>query len=163
MAAQEHYEELARQLGALGSIRRGIARVLPEGCSPATAIMLTLLARFGEMRMSKLAELLEIDMSVTSRHVSYAAAHGWLDRTPDALDRRSRLVRLTPSGEALLDEVSRRHAAALATCLSDWSDADVALLAGLLARLRENFGQCPPPAREPAPGRAVPAPAHITV
>ncbi|WP_443078321.1 MarR family transcriptional regulator, partial [Streptomyces sp. SP17KL33] len=39
--------------------------------------------RHGEMRMSKLAELLSVDMSVTSRHVAHVAERGWIERLPD--------------------------------------------------------------------------------
>ncbi|MEV4439057.1 MarR family winged helix-turn-helix transcriptional regulator [Streptomyces sp. NPDC049577] len=161
MAAHEQYEELARQLSAIGAVKRGLNRALPPQCPPAAAFTLSMLRRYGELRMSRIAELLDVDMSVTSRHVAYAAEHGWLDRKPDPLDKRSRLVTLTPEGEALLDEVSARCVDALAHCLRDWSDDDVGLLNGLLARLREGFGECRtpraperqpagPPARTPA-------------
>ncbi|AZQ72628.1 MarR family winged helix-turn-helix transcriptional regulator [Streptomyces abikoensis] len=142
MAAQEQYEELARQLSAIGAVKRGLSRVLPQDCSPATAIMLTLLKQHGEMRMSRLGELLSIDASVTSRHVAYAAERGWLERHPDPLDKRSRLLSLTASGSALLDDVSARYTDALAHCLQDWSDDDVGHLIGLMKRLRDSFGDC---------------------
>ncbi|MDT0451988.1 MarR family winged helix-turn-helix transcriptional regulator [Streptomyces hesseae] len=142
MAAQEQYEELARQLSAIGAVKRGLSRVLPPDCSPATAIMLTLLKQHGEMRMSRLGELLSIDASVTSRHVAYAAERGWLERQPDPLDKRSRLLSLTASGQELLDEVSARYTDALAHALQDWSDDDVGHLIGLMTRLRDSFGDC---------------------
>ncbi|MEU5053606.1 MarR family transcriptional regulator [Streptomyces sp. NPDC021096] len=144
MAAQEQYEELARQLSALGAVKRGLSRSLPQDCSPATAMLLALLKQHGDMRMSRLGELLGIDASVTSRHVAYAAERGWIDRQPDPLDKRSRQLSLTPSGGALLEEVSARYTQALATCLQDWSDADVGHLIGLMTRLRESFGECRP-------------------
>ncbi|MFI1969826.1 MarR family transcriptional regulator [Streptomyces cinnamoneus] len=149
MAAQEQYEELARQLSAIGAVKRGLSRALPQDCSPATAIMLNLLRQHGEMRMSRLGELLAIDASVTSRHVAYATERGWIDRQPDPLDKRSRLLSLTPSGSKLLDEVSERYTDALASCLRDWSDDDVGHLIGLMRRLRESFGDCRP--RTPSP------------
>ncbi|GAA2709230.1 MULTISPECIES: MarR family transcriptional regulator [Streptomyces] len=148
MAAQEQYEELARQLSAIGAVKRGLGRSLPQDCHPATAIMLALLKQDGDMRMGRLGELMAVDASVTSRHVAHAAERGWLDRRPDPLDRRSRLLSLTPSGEALLEEVSRRYTQALATALEDWSDDDVGHLIGLMKRLRNSFGDCRP--RTPA-------------
>ncbi len=66
--------------------------------------MLTLLDRYGETRMSRLGELLAIDMSVTSRHVAHIAERGWIEREPDPQDKRSRLLRLTPSGRQLIAE-----------------------------------------------------------
>lgn len=70
MAAHSQYEELARQLSAIGAVKREMGRMLPQDCPPASAGVLTLLDRHGEMRMSQLAELLAIDMSVTSFYMS---------------------------------------------------------------------------------------------
>jgi DNA-binding MarR family transcriptional regulator len=142
VAAQSQYEELARQLSAIGAVKRELGRILPHDCPPASAGVLTLLDRYGEMRMSRLAELLAIDMSVTSRHVAHAAERGWLEREPDPLDKRSRLLRLTPAGRQLLADLSERYTESLARYLDDWSDADVGRLNELLARLRTSFGDC---------------------
>ncbi|MFH8567464.1 MarR family winged helix-turn-helix transcriptional regulator [Streptomyces sp. NPDC017993] len=142
MAARSQYEELARQLSAIGAVKREMGRLLPQDCPPASAGVLTLLDRHGEMRMSQLAELLAIDMSVTSRHVAHVADRGWIAREPDPADKRSRLLRLTPSGKELLTELSERYAQSLARYLDDWSDADVGHLVELLARLRTSFGDC---------------------
>ncbi|MGW1793057.1 MarR family winged helix-turn-helix transcriptional regulator [Streptomyces tubercidicus] len=142
MAAHSQYEELARQLSAIGAVKREMGRMLPQECPPASAGVLALLDRNGEMRMSQLAELLAIDMSVTSRHVAHAADRGWIERKPDPADKRSRLLRLTPSGAALLDELAEHYTAALARYLDDWSDDDVGRLTELLARLRASFGDC---------------------
>ncbi|MEW9517363.1 MarR family winged helix-turn-helix transcriptional regulator [Streptomyces tubercidicus] len=142
MAAHSQYEELARQLSAIGAVKREMGRMLPQECPPASAGVLTLLDRHGEMRMSQLAELLAIDMSVTSRHVAHAAERGWIERKPDPADKRSRLLRLTPGGAALLAELAEHYTAALARYLDDWTDDDVGHLTELLARLRTSFGDC---------------------
>ncbi|WP_246103111.1 MarR family winged helix-turn-helix transcriptional regulator [Streptomyces piniterrae] len=142
MAAQSQYEELARQLSAIGAVKREMGRILPQDCPPASAGVLTLLDRHGEMRMGQLAELLAIDMSVTSRHVAHVAERGWIERQPDPADKRSRLLRLTPSGRELLRELAERYTQSLARYLDDWSDADVGRLNELLARLRTSFGDC---------------------
>ncbi|MFE1770074.1 MarR family winged helix-turn-helix transcriptional regulator [Streptomyces sp. NPDC059008] len=142
MAAQSQYEELARQLSAIGAVKREMGRMLPQDCPPASAGVLTLLDRHGEMRMSQLAELLAIDMSVTSRHVAHVCERGWVERKPDPADKRSRLLRPSPSGRALLEELAERYTAALARYLGDWTDTDVGHLIELLARLRTSFGDC---------------------
>ncbi|MEU4494886.1 MarR family transcriptional regulator [Streptomyces sp. NPDC023998] len=142
MAAQSQYAELARQLSALGAVKRGLARILPGECPPGSAAVLTLLDRHGEMRMSRLAELLAVDMSVTSRHVAHVAERGWIERLPDPGDRRSRILRLTPAGLDMLDELAQRTADMFARNLGDWSDDDVGQLIAMLARLRDSFGDC---------------------
>jgi DNA-binding MarR family transcriptional regulator len=152
MAEQAQFEELARQLSAVGAVKRDLVRVLPTDCPGGSAAVLTLLGRHGDMRMSKLAELLAVDLSVTSRHVAHVAARGWIERDPDPADKRSRILRLTPAGLEQLDELSRRTSQLLAERLSDWTDDEVGQLIGLMTRLRSSFGDCrPPSARPPAP------------
>ena len=108
MAEQAQYEELVRQFSAFGAVKREMGRILPSDCPSGSAAVLTLLSRHGDMRMSKLAELLAVDMSVTSRHVAHVAEYGWIERSPDPADRRSRILRLTPAGLAQVEELSRR-------------------------------------------------------
>ncbi|MEV1062893.1 MarR family transcriptional regulator [Streptomyces sp. NPDC050263] len=164
MAAQAQYEELARQLSAVGAVKRDLGRILPQDCSAGSAAVLALLGRHGDMRMSNLSELLAVDMSVTSRHAAHLAERGWLERSPDPADKRSRILRLTPAGHAMLAELSRRSADLLAERLDDWTDAEVGLLIGLLTRLRTSFGDCrtiahrPPTPPEPPPAPPAPPP-----
>ncbi|WP_369223657.1 MarR family winged helix-turn-helix transcriptional regulator [Streptomyces sp. R39] len=164
MAEQAQFEELARQLTAVGAVKRDLGRILPPECPTGSAAVLTLLGRHGSMRMSKLAELLAVDMSVTSRHVAHVAERGWIERSPDPADKRSRILHLTPAGEATLAELSRRSTELLAERLGDWSDEEVDQLIRLMTRLRASFGDCrataphPRPAAgtAPAPGTAKP-------
>jgi DNA-binding MarR family transcriptional regulator len=149
-AARNPYEELARQLSAIGAVKRGLGRMLPHECPAGAAAVLTLLERHGEMRMSRLAELLAIDMSVTSRHVAHVAERGWIERSPDPGDKRSRILRLTPAGRDMLAEIAERYTRALAHYLGDWSDDEVEQLNSLLGRLRASFDDCRPTASTPA-------------
>ncbi|WP_329120279.1 MarR family winged helix-turn-helix transcriptional regulator [Streptomyces sp. NBC_01465] len=139
MAAQSQYEELARQLSAIGAVKRGLARALPAHCPSGSAAALTLIDQHGEMRMSRLAELLAVDMSVTSRHVAHAAERGWIERSPDPADKRSRILRLTAAGQDMLGVLSQRSIDTLAHTLDDWSDDEVGELNVMLARLRHSF------------------------
>ncbi|CAM5483566.1 MarR family winged helix-turn-helix transcriptional regulator [Streptomyces atroolivaceus] len=149
MAARSQYEELARQLSAVGAVKRGLVRIMPAECSGGSAAVLTLLAQYGEMRITRLAELLAVNMSVTSRHVTHAVENGWIERFPDPADKRSRILRLTPAGDELLDELARRTTEMFAHNLIDWSDEEVGQLNTLLSRLRDSFscrgsGGCAP-------------------
>ncbi|GAA1016306.1 MarR family transcriptional regulator [Streptomyces sp. F-3] len=142
MAGQAQYEELARQLSAVGAVKRDMGRILPPDCPAGAAGVLGLLGQRGDMRMGGLAELLSVDMSVISRHVAHLAAHGWIERLPDPADKRSRILRLTPAGTLLLDELYRRTTRLLAERLSDWSDDEIGQLVRLLKRLSADFGEC---------------------
>ncbi|MFD9380622.1 MarR family winged helix-turn-helix transcriptional regulator [Streptomyces sp. NPDC059999] len=142
MAERAQYEELARELSAVGAVKRDLGRILPQDCPAGSAAVLHLLGRHGDMRMSRLAELLSVDMSVTSRHVAHVADRGWIERRPDPADKRSRILHLTAAGGEQLDELSRRSSQLLADRLSDWSDEEVGRLVRLMSRLRESFGDC---------------------
>ncbi|MEY7976949.1 MarR family winged helix-turn-helix transcriptional regulator [Streptomyces pilosus] len=142
MAGTARYEELVRQFSAFGVVKREMNRIMPAGCPGGSASVLTLLGRHGPMRMSRLAELLSVDMSVTSRHVAHLAERGWIERSPDPADKRSRILRLTPAGRTQLDELFRRTTRLLAERLDDWSDEEVGRLTQLMARLRDSFGEC---------------------
>ena len=146
MAEQAQYEELVRQFSAFGAVKREMGRTLPSDCPAGSAAVLTLLTGHGEMRMSRLAELLAVDMSVTSRHVAHVAERGWIERSPDPADKRSRILLLTPAGEDRVREMSRRTPQLLAERLSDWTDEEVGQLTSLMARLRESF-DCRPGTR----------------
>ncbi|MFF2778613.1 MarR family winged helix-turn-helix transcriptional regulator [Streptomyces sp. NPDC058052] len=142
METRNRYEDLARAISAFGAVKRGLARVLPGDCQGGAAAVLALLKHHGSMRMSRLAELMAVDMSVCSRHVAHTASRGWVERLPDPDDGRSRILRLTPEGFAMLTELDRRVTEAFARHLAEWSDDDVVLLTTLLARLRDSFGDC---------------------
>lgn len=167
MAEQAQFEELARQLSAVGAVKRDLARILPHECPAGSAAVLTLLGRHGSMRMSKLAELLAVDMSVTSRHVAHVAERGWIERSADPADKRSRILHLTPAGEATLQDLSRRSTELLTERLSDWSDEEVEQLIRLMTRLRASFGDCratgphPRPAAGSALAKAARAPTPV--
>ncbi|MEU6877681.1 MarR family transcriptional regulator [Streptomyces sp. NPDC046712] len=142
MDKPNRYENLARQVSAIGAVKRGMARSLPADCPGGSAIVLALLKQDGDMRMSRLSERMGVDMSVSSRHVSHVVDRGWVERLPDPADRRSRILHLTAEGREKLAELDRRLTAMLTRNLADWSDEDVELLTTLLARLRDSFGDC---------------------
>ncbi|GEB59816.1 MarR family transcriptional regulator [Streptomyces gardneri] len=138
----KRYENLARQVSAIGAVKRGLARTLPAECPGGSAIVLALLHHHGDMRIGRVSELMAVDMSVSSRHVAHTVDRGWVERLPDPADKRSRILHLTPAGESMLAVLDRRLTDMLARTLAEWSDDDVELLTDLLARLRDSFGDC---------------------
>jgi DNA-binding MarR family transcriptional regulator len=142
MAKEAQFEELLRQLSAVGAVKRELGRQLPPECPSGAAAVLTLLDRYGDMRLSRLAELLAVDISVCSRHVSHVAEQGWVERLPDPADKRSRILRLTATGHGQVADLARRATGLLSDRLGDWSDEDVGRLVQLMTRLRQSFGDC---------------------
>lgn len=139
---QATYRELMHRLSEVVAVKRGLARNLPPDLPAGSAGVLGLLSQHGEMTISELTDLLAVDISVTSRHVSYVADQGWLERSPNPADGRSRLLRLTDSGRDLLDGFSDHITELLAERLSDWSDDEVHELIRLMAKLHDSL-VCP--------------------
>jgi DNA-binding MarR family transcriptional regulator len=172
MPARTPHAELATQLTAFGAVRRGLARAMPPDCQLTTLAVLGLLSDQGDMRMSRLADLLGTDLSVASRQVAHLAERGWIDRDPDPADRRSRILRVTALGRLALERAHERYTEVLAHQLGEWPDEDVTRLAELLARLRASFDHTAPagrvqewrtadadgPARAPRPADPAPGP-----
>ncbi|GAB2830667.1 hypothetical protein GCM10027073_68720 [Streptomyces chlorus] len=158
MAEQTQYEELVRQLSAFSAVKRELRRSMPADFHSGSAAVLTALGRHGDMRMSRLSELLAVDLSVTSRQVAHAVELGWIERSPDPSDKRSRILRLTPTGQVQLDALFQRATQLLADRLDDWSDDEIGLLAQLMSRLRDSFSdrRRPTPRATPPPSPAPP-------
>ncbi|MFE6968473.1 MarR family winged helix-turn-helix transcriptional regulator [Isoptericola sp. NPDC057653] len=154
MSEHARYEELQRQLRAVGVVKRTIVRNLPHDCPVGPTAVLSTLRRQGPLRLTALADQLWIDLSVTSRHVSHAVEQGWVERTRDPDDRRSWIVSLTPTGLRKLDEISARTSRLFAERMGDWDGEEVDRLAGLMARLHGSFADCPTAARTAATARA---------
>jgi len=85
------------------------------------------------------AATLAIDPSTASRLVEQRVNEGLLERSPDAQDRRRTVLRLTPAGEALLDELAAARIGMLTEVTASWSATDIRTLDELLHRLAEGF------------------------
>jgi len=142
MMEQAIYRDLMHRLSEVGAVKKSLARNLPPALPAGSAGVLGLLSQHGEMTISELTDLLAIDISVTSRHVSYLADQGWLERSPNPADGRSRLLRLTDSGRDLLDGFADHITELLSERLSDWSDHEVHELIRLMAKLHDSL-TCP--------------------
>lgn len=112
---------------------------------PAAVGVLQVLARFGAMRVSALAEALVLDISTTSRHVSALESDGQVAREVDPADRRACLVVITPAGSAFLAEALRDRADVLGAATRDWTAQDVTTLVRLLDRLADDLTGGPTP------------------
>lgn len=129
-------EALVRQLYGLRRVLRDIGRhaLVELGGQGFTA--LAVVAVQGPLRVSDVAQDLGVDLSVASRQLAALAADGYVERRPDANDRRAQLVEITPAGRRALTDAHRRMVAAFDEVLSDWSAAEVDALRAGIDRLR---------------------------
>jgi DNA-binding MarR family transcriptional regulator len=81
-----------------------------------------------------IARYLKLNRSTISRQLSGLLAAG-LVHTVDGGSGNAKPLAVTDEGRAALDRSVRLHREALEERLADWSDDDIALLAGLLERL----------------------------
>lgn len=104
--------QLADDLGELFSrvsrrLRRATMTALePCGISPHQARALRLVVRLGPLRPSQLAEHLSIALRSTTQVLDDLANSALVVREPDPLDRRAVLVRATPSGVELAEQIA---------------------------------------------------------
>ncbi len=63
------------------------------------------LRRLGPMTQAALAEIMEVETATIARLIDRLEAAGWIDRKPDASDRRVKLVSMTPKADAVMEEV----------------------------------------------------------
>ena len=132
-------------LSRVAEMRRSpkyLARLLELAGAPVHAsgwAIITMLNREGEQRVSKLADLLDVDQSTISRQLKPLYASGLISRTVDPADRRSAIVASTAAGQALYDSVRRRWLDDLIWFMRDWSTQDRALLGDLVERFSEEI------------------------
>jgi DNA-binding MarR family transcriptional regulator len=97
-----------------------------------------LLVRVSEsapVRLSEIADSVELDLSTISRQVRDLVAAGLLAKVPDPADGRAALLSITERGLAVLESVSEARRRVLAEAIANWSDEDRNALASGLLRL----------------------------
>ncbi len=98
-------------------------------------IVLNRIGEWEPLRMSELAERLNVDLSTVSRHVTRLQRDGYVDRTTDPSDRRASLLRLSDTGRDAVCRVRDARRAHVAALLEEWPASDRTTLAALLDRL----------------------------
>lgn len=97
------------------------------------------LRRGGPRTVPQLARRLGLDRQPVQRLVNGATALGLAESAPNPEHRRSRLIRLTPKGEATIRGIQEAEEAELRLRLSDLSAGDVTTALHVLRRLGEEF------------------------
>ena len=134
VAAQRAAAEVEAAAEALVGIWAHVAESLDVRVSPTQLRALTAVGRYGELNLSQLAEALGALPSSASRLCDRLEAAGLLTRDTGRASRRAVSLRLTPDGEALLEQARTSRQEQIALVLGAMSPADRADLAqGLTA------------------------------
>jgi DNA-binding MarR family transcriptional regulator len=88
----------------------------------------------GPLRITTLAGLLEVDLSVVSRQVRALQDVGFVQRTADPADARAALVSATDAGLTAFRTTQQQRTEVLGEVLGDWDEKDRAEFVRLLGR-----------------------------
>ncbi|MET9064578.1 MarR family winged helix-turn-helix transcriptional regulator [Streptosporangium sandarakinum] len=100
----------------------------------------TLLAQISlhaPVRLSVLAELMEVDKSTLSPPAKRLEARGFIERRFDPADARAKLVSVTREGKLAIRELWKARTAAVAALMEGWEPSDIEHLADGLAAFAE--------------------------
>ncbi|MGH9096785.1 MAG: MarR family winged helix-turn-helix transcriptional regulator [Acidimicrobiales bacterium] len=132
-ALERAMTQVGRAILRLGVPQDGLA----EGVSidKAGYWLLVRVSEYGPIRLSDLAESVELDLSTVSRQMRDLVHGGLITKVPDPRDGRSSFLSLSAQGAAVLESVSEARREALADALAGWSDEERATLTAGLLRL----------------------------
>lgn len=127
---------------------RSLAAVEQAVTLPQYRLMVVLATR-GPMKLVAIAELLAVNPSTALRMVERLTASGMVERSVNPSVRRESIVRLTPAGRQVVDDVTARRRAELAAIVERMSPGHRRQLVAALRAFTDAGGE--PPDDDPAP------------
>jgi DNA-binding MarR family transcriptional regulator len=122
-------------LMALG--RRMRQRMTDDTLDFSVVPILKVLSSCGAMRLSSLADALELDASTVSRHVKQLQDRGYLARTTDPDDGRASQIEVTDAGREAFHEHFARRKDLITAVLDRWSETERETLRSCLDRFNQ--------------------------
>ena len=104
---------------ALVRIQRQLRSKTESDITPSQSSALSRIEQSGPVRLGTLAELEGTTAATMSRVIDSLADRHLIDRVPDPLDGRASLVRLSPQGGALLNELRARYTEVLRGAMAE--------------------------------------------
>jgi DNA-binding MarR family transcriptional regulator len=115
----------------------GSERLVRQGISMTQLHVMHLLDHHGEMPMSRLAEMLDVSLSNGTGLIDRVEERGFVERIRVPSDRRMVMVRLTPAGRQMLDEIETIREQVLRRVLDRLDATQLTGVARAMADLRE--------------------------
>lgn len=141
--SREHAQELMDRLREItwhgAAARRRLRDPLLGNVAGYGPPLLVVMRRLGPVRLTELAEALQVDLSVASRHIGALVEAGYVERRPDPSDGRATQVLVTEQGLAALRATRDRQTQWLQDLLADWEDERAGLAAEVLAELLDRM------------------------
>jgi len=126
-----------------------VSRYMAEYGLSKSSLNILMLLRHGSdegMQLHDLGELLLVSRANITGLMDHLEDKGYVKRLIDPQDRRARHARITPKGEALLDEFMPVHYRNLKGLLHGLSGEDRETLVGLLKKVRSSMSAYSEPA-----------------
>jgi DNA-binding MarR family transcriptional regulator len=139
LSLSDELARLSRVLHAFKSASLTGAGSGPEARERAAHVLLFPLTRLGPLRQGALAELVHIDPSTVSRHVTLLVERGLVRRVADEQDGRASRLVVTPDGEAVLDSMRQERDALLERVTAAWAPDERAAFTGQLHRFVQDL------------------------
>jgi MarR family transcriptional regulator, 2-MHQ and catechol-resistance regulon repressor len=119
-----------------------VSRYMAEYGLSKSSLNILMLLRHGSdegMQLHDLGELLLVSRANITGLMDHLEGRGYVKRLVDPQDRRARHARITPKGEALLDEFMPVHYRNLKILLHDLSSKDRETIVELLKKVRTSM------------------------
>lgn len=137
------FEAMHELLHLFRSRMREDMESMEPGLTPNEVRVLMYVGRHPGHTQRDLVDHSHMDKAQLARMLAQLQEQGWLDREPDARDRRVRCLSLSPQGQALFDRLRQSRQALAARLLKDWEPAAQQQLMALLERARDSVEAAP--------------------
>jgi DNA-binding MarR family transcriptional regulator len=141
----EALDEIERSVGRISRIgssvaasRTRAARAGVDVLSPGMGV-LGVLDRAGPLRVSAVATMTGMVGTLVSREIRALERTGLVTRSSDRSDGRAVIVSLTPAGRESYRRLRQASVEAAGLALAGWNMPELVTLAGLLARVADDF------------------------
>jgi DNA-binding MarR family transcriptional regulator len=132
------YNDLVLRNFRNSRVLEGLASKAGARLTRATFDVLAVINRQGTIRVSRLAERLEVDQSTVSRQIRPLEELGLIVRSEDPDDRRVVWLTVTDAGREVIQRVKKMVHDNVEAALATWSPDDRELLGTLLERFRRS-------------------------
>jgi DNA-binding MarR family transcriptional regulator len=129
-------------MGTLIALGRRMRSRQPEDTLDFAVVpILKALSIGGALRLSAIADALQLDASTVSRHVKQLEEHGYLQRATDPDDGRASRIQLSPEGQTALAGHMDRRKSLINKAIEHWSADDREVLRTLLDRFNRDVNK----------------------
>jgi MarR family transcriptional regulator for hemolysin len=143
VAYRDPPEHVAYLIGDVSRIFRTVydRRVEPLGLTRAQWRVLSRINRMEGATQTELASVLEIEKPTLGRLLDRLEDKGWVERTPDPHDGRTKRVSLTESAQPVLEEMYELGDEILDAAVSGLSEKEAKQLREALNRVKHNLSE----------------------